>query len=241
MKAVILAGGLGKRLRSIVADRPKPMVEIDSKPFLEYQIDFIKKFEIKELILCVGHLHEWIMEYFGNGRSRGIDIKYSIEKEPLGTAGALKNAESYLKGPFLMLNGDSYFDVNLTRLLRFHLKKKMDGSNCLGTILLTRTESTKDYGTVELGADNEILTFAEKAENKNGSSGLVNAGIYVLESELLKLISANKKTSLEQEIFPLAISQNHPLYGLQSDGFFVDIGTPEGYRTFMNHLRKGTQ
>jgi D-glycero-alpha-D-manno-heptose 1-phosphate guanylyltransferase len=235
MKAVILAGGLGTRLRSIVSDRPKPMAEVDAKPFLEYQIEFLRRFEVRELVMCVGHLHQRIVDHFKNGHDWGVNITYSVESQPLGTAGALKNAEAYLNGAFLLLNGDSYFDTNLSNLLKFHLYKRSRSSNYLGTLLLTETDRPADFGSVNLDPARRIVSFAEKTQG-NGASGWINAGVYLLESRLLREVPAGKKVSLERDVFPRIIENGSRLFGLPSKGFFVDIGTPQGYRRFRNYL-----
>ena len=126
MQAIILAGGLGTRLKTLVNDRPKAMAHVNDKPFLEYQIDFLKKNNIDQIILCVGYLREKIQEYFGDGRKWDITINYAVEKKLLGTAGALKNAEKYINSSFFVLNGDSFLDIDLPGMASFHHRKKSE-------------------------------------------------------------------------------------------------------------------
>lgn len=246
MQALILAGGLGKRLRSTVNDKPKPMAEVNNKPFLEYQLEFLKGYQITHLVLCVGYLHQYIEEYFSDGSRWGVQIDYSIEEELLGTGGALKNAERYVNGTFLALNGDSYFDIDLGHLIGFHSDEKLDqmGSDLLGTIALTRVPDAQDYGTVTLDDEKKrILSFNEKVlseSTRTDNARLINAGIYVLEPDILNLIPSAKKVSMEKEVFPSLTDTQYYLRGCPLEGFFVDIGTPEGYHKFQNHLEVET-
>ena len=249
MQALILAGGLGTRLRAIVNDRPKPMASIEdsstgsAKPFLEYQLEFLKSHSITHVVLCVGHLHQHIQEYFGNGSQWGVSIDYSIEEELLGTGGAIKHAENYLNGTFLALNGDSFFDIDLGELIQFHMDKKAKGPNrCyLGTIALTKVQDATNYGLAVLNKDNTILSFAEKSAVRSaGSSDAnhINAGIYVLEPEILSSVPPFQKVSIEREVFPAVLSSGGYLGGYPADGFFIDIGTPAGYNRFRNYLKE---
>jgi NDP-sugar pyrophosphorylase family protein len=236
MQALILAGGLGTRLRSIVADRPKPMVDVGGKPFLAYQLEFLRSHQIAHLILCVGHLHEKIQEYFGHGENWGVKIDYAIEEELLGTGGALKNAEKYLNGTFLVLNGDSYFDIDLSKLVQFHNDKKNKSQSCLGAIALTEVRDARSFGSISLDAENKILSFQEKIAGSNCSTH-INAGIYILEPALVNFIPPSQKVSLERETFPMILEKGNLLFGCPSKGFFVDIGTPEGYHLFQRYIR----
>ncbi|MBI5031571.1 MAG: nucleotidyltransferase family protein [Chloroflexi bacterium] len=237
MQALILAGGLGTRLRSIVSDKPKPLANIGGKPFLEYQIEFLKKHQIDHLVLCVGYLCEQVVEYFGDGSRWDVQIDYSIEEELLGTGGAVKHAEKYLQGTFLTLNGDSFFDLDLAAFIQFHARQKSEAKQeChLGTLALTQVQDARGYGSVRLGQANRIVDFSAKSTASNGSH-LINAGIYVLEPAFLDFIPSSKRVSLEQETFPLVLEKGFHLLGYPANGFFVDIGTPTGYSVFRNHV-----
>jgi mannose-1-phosphate guanylyltransferase len=255
MQALILAGGLGTRLRSIVNDAPKPMAQMSSKPFLEHQVEFLKRHHISEFVFCVGYLHQYIQDYFGDGRRWNIRIDYSIEEELVGTGGALKQAEPFVKGPFLALNGDSFFDIDLTTLVQFHERQKLQDRHdrYLGTLALTPVADARDYGLVKLDPNQHIVRFSEKVGNgvngTNGTSGsnghhghndarLINAGIYLLEPEILRFVPPHQKVSIERETFPTVLEQGYRLGGYASDGFFVDIGTPAGYHRFQEHLQE---
>ncbi|MGH7450613.1 MAG: nucleotidyltransferase family protein [bacterium] len=234
MQALILAGGLGTRLQSVVNDKPKPMAAVSDKPFIEYQIEFLKRYGVGHLILCVGYLYEQIQDYFGNGEKWGIRIDYSIEKELLGTAGALKQAQPFIDGTFLVLNGDTYFDVNLQELIKFHQRQNAEHEG-IGTLALTERQDAKNFGSVTTDAQHRILRFEEKSERAEASK-LINAGIYVLEPEILQHISPAQKVSLEKETFPALLNQGHRLFGYETKGYFVDIGTPAGYQGFQQYI-----
>jgi len=224
MKAVILAGGLGKRLRNVVRDKPKSMAPVLEKPFLQYQIEQLKKYNIIEIVLCVGYLANEIKSYFNEGSKFGVNIGYAVEKKPLGTAGALKNARNYLGDEaFLVLNGDSYSDIDFFDFLQFHTKKRGKG-----TILLTRVRQTEDYGLVAMDGHNRITEFFEKPE-KTLSGSIINAGIYLLEPQVLNYIPEGRQISLEKEIFPLFLKKNISLFGYLTSDYFIDIGTPQKY------------
>jgi len=234
MQALILAGGLGTRLRAVLSDKPKPMATIGGKPFIEYQIAWLKKHEVTDLVLCVGYRHEQIRDYFADGERWGIKIRYSVEEELQGTAGALKLAQRYVTGPFWVLNGDSYFDIDPGKLAQFHQQMKAERGG-LGTLALTDKQDARDYGAVTLSAKNEILRFEEKSAPV-GAAKTINAGIYILEPEILNAIPAAQKVSLERETFPFVLQQGHVLFGYRSSGYFIDIGTPQGYLEFQQHI-----
>lgn len=240
MPALILAGGLGTRLRPVVDDKPKPMAGVNGKPFLEHQLAFLRRFGLSHFVLCVGYRRQQIQEYFEDGSPWGVRIDYAVEEQPLGTAGALKNAQAFVDGPFLVLNGDSFFDSDLNHLLRFHNEARQTKRGTMGTIALTRVPNAEAYGTVHLEpGSSRIVKFAEKAASATNSapSHYINAGIYVLEPEVLQRIPAAEKVSIERDVFPQLLDDGQ-LYGCYLKGFFVDIGTPEGYREFQDYLKE---
>ena len=233
MKAVILAGGLGIRLREVVHNKPKAMASVRGRPFLQYQIEQLKEYGVGEIILCVAYLAYQIKAYFKDGRDFGVKIRYATEKRPLGTGGALKNAERHLKeNAFLVLNGDTYANIDLLEFLQYHRNK---GSK--GTIALTRVAKPEEYGTVLLDGKQRIRQFLEKSKTQE-SYGIINAGIYFLEPQVLNYIPEGKQISLEREIFPHLLKKNVPLFGYLTSGYFVDIGTPEGYARIQKDLKK---
>jgi len=218
--AVILAGGLGTRLRSVVADRQKVSVEISGRPFVTYLFDQLLFSRINRAVLCTGYLGDRIKETIGNAY-KSLTIGYSQEPAPLGTAGALRNAVSTINGDqVLVLNGDSYYETDITAFWRWHQSK-----GAAGSLLLTTVPDTRRYGKVETDVQGKILRFNEKGAN--AGPGLINAGIYIISKQLIFSIPSGKKISLEQEMFPLWVNQE--LYGCSGKGRFIDIGTPEDY------------
>ena len=221
-KAVILVGGEGKRLKSVVKDVPKPMALIAGKPFLEHQLNFLKEQGLEKIILAVGHKGNIIKSYFGDGRRVELDITYSHEKRPLGTAGAVKEAEKYIDDTFFVLNGDSIAKMGLSNFLSFHQNKQG-----IASIGLTNIEDSSHHGSVVLEG-NKIKSFDEK--EKIGE-GLINCGVYLFEPRIFSLIEKGVNSSLEKEIFPKLIIRRE-LYGYNYEGYFMDIGRPETYSNF---------
>ncbi|MEK7172652.1 MAG: nucleotidyltransferase family protein [Patescibacteria group bacterium] len=219
---VILAGGLGKRLRPISKRLPKPLVKINGKCFLDILIDFWSGFGFRRFILCIGYKGRMIKDYYGTNSKKGFDILFSYEETPLGTGGAVKNAESLVvSDPFIVLNGDSFCKVNPLNLLGFHKKKK-----ALISIVLAGVSDVKDYGEVKINKAQRILSFNEK----NGASqeGLINAGIYVFNQEVFERMPNRRKFSLEKDFFPEVAGKN--IFGYTDNKLFIDIGTPARYR-----------
>lgn len=229
MQALILAGGLGKRLRTVVSDRPKPMALINGRPFLEYQIRFLAAQDVRDVVLCLGYFYRPIMEYFGNGQRFGVQMTYSIEHEPRGTGGAIKNVEPQPKQTFLVLNGDTYFEIALHELLKAH----REGGG-LATLALVEVEDASRFGAVLLDDRGFVTSFAEKS---SAGAGLINGGIYVFEPSVLDYISPRIKVSLEDEILP-ALAERSLLRGHVAQGYHVDIGTPESYAQAQCELPK---
>lgn len=223
MKSLFLAGGLGTRLRGIVNDQPKPMIFVANKPFLEYLILQLKRYGLTDIVLCIGYLGEQIRQYFDDGSRWGVHISYSYENKPLGTGGAIKLAEGFVKlvkeDKFLVMNGDSYLDVNLNMLINYHLKM-----GALATMALGEVEDASRYGAVEISENGEIKSFLEKGQGLR--SRLINGGIYVFDRKIFEYIPEGK-VSLEKEVFPKLIGQG--FYGMPINGFFIDIGIPEDY------------
>jgi NDP-sugar pyrophosphorylase family protein len=215
--AVVLAGGLGTRLRPVVADRPKVLAEVRGRPFLFYLFDQLLDARVNRAVLCTGHLGDRIEEAVGNAY-RSLAVGYSRESSPLGTAGAVRNALPHLEGErVLVLNGDSYCDTSVAAFWEWHLSK-----GAQGTLLLAAVPDTRRYGKVETDAEGRILRFCEKGTD--AGAGLVNAGIYAVSKQLIFSIPCGRRASLEQEMFPQWIGKG--LYGCSSGGRFIDIGTP---------------
>lgn len=222
MQALILAGGAGTRLRSVLGDAlNKPMAPIGEKPFLEYLIMRLQQQQIHEIILCVGYKAELIQRYFGRGDRWGVQLTYSRETEPLGTGGAVKLAEEWVHADeFVVLNGDSFFDVDLGELSSFHHEV-----GAVASLALAHVENAQRYGAVRLDSAQRIVGFAEK-DNGVGA-GLINGGIYLLTRQALDTIPTGRACSLEREVFPALLTRG--LYGRPFPGFFIDIGVPADY------------
>lgn len=222
--AVILAGGLGTRLREVVAEVPKPMAPINGHPFLEYQMQFWLKQGIRHFILSVGYKHEIISSYFGS-EYRGVTIDYVIEDVPMGTGGGLLLSLKYLSNtnPFLLLNGDSFFDVSISDLLKHHLANR-----AAVTFSLFRTREKGRYMGIQLSDDGLILSLSGV---KNQSDVLANGGVYIVDPKAFDGYQANAKQplSLESDIFPKLLKSEAGMWGHQSSGLFIDIGVPEDY------------
>lgn len=232
MKALILAGGKGTRLQSVINDIPKPMAPIAGKPFLEYIISQLKSHAIHDIILSVGYQKESIISFFSTGSKWDVNITYIQEAMPLGTGGAIREAlESIHDQDVLVMNGDSYINVDLTHYIKWHFK-----NNCIASIIIAKVNNTSRYGTVEIEREDRIVNFKEKVENKE--PGWINAGVYLFRRSVFENISPSKFYSLEKDILPNLIQEG--LYGYQCHGAFIDIGTPESYNqatSFFSNIR----
>lgn len=228
MKALILAGGFGTRLRGIIEDKPKSMAPVANRPFLVYLTLQLKEQGLTDIVLCIGYRGEQIEKYFDDGSRWGVHIAYSQEKEPLGTGGAMNLAEGLIRGEnFLVMNGDSFLDVDLNGLVEFHLERE-----ALATMALVEVKDPARYGTVEINERGEIESFGEKG--KSSRSKLVNGGVYVLNREIFEYIPEGK-VSLEKEVFPKLVGKG--FCGVPVKGFFVDIGVPEDYKRLQENSR----
>jgi D-glycero-alpha-D-manno-heptose 1-phosphate guanylyltransferase len=223
MKAIVLAGGLGTRLRSVLGDIPKPMAPVNGRPFLEFLLLMLKEWGVSDIVLSIGHRKEVIEEFAGDGRAWGLSILYAREDLPLGTGGAIREAmKQYPDNEYLVLNGDSYFEVDFHSFLFFHRMKEANA-----TIALTSLDDVDRYGRIELNEAGEITAFHEKQGN---GPGTVNAGIYLLDRSVLTAIPNTGPVSFEREVLPGLIGAG--LYGSVHRGFFIDIGIPDDYRKF---------
>lgn len=220
-EAVILAGGLGTRLRSVVSDLPKPMAPVNGRPFLDYQLAYLAFFGVKKVILAVGYLHEKIIQHYGD-HFGNLSIEYSIEHEPLGTGGALKLAlEKTTVNPILVTNGDTFFELELSKFRDFYRMR-----DARLTIALREVDDTSRYGKITIDWDGRITEFSEKSEE--GGPGFINGGIYLLDKNFFSSFQLPDKFSLERD-FLQQIYKTHPIYGMICRKYFVDIGVPEEY------------
>lgn len=226
MPVVVLCGGLGTRLRPVVAEVPKVLAPVAERPFLGYLLDHLRGQGVREVVLSTGYRGDLVRAYAGDGARWGVQVRYAEEPEPLGTGGALRfTAEAVgLHTSFFVMNGDTFFSGSLGRLARFHRER----SEAIASMALVRVERPDRYGTVALEPERgRVVGFAEKQLGHEGG-GWINAGVYVLEPELIADIPAGRKSSLEGNVFPRWIDQG--LYGCPFEGaVFLDIGTPEDY------------
>ncbi|MDA8235487.1 MAG: sugar phosphate nucleotidyltransferase [Clostridia bacterium] len=225
MKAIIMAGGEGSRLRPLTCDRPKPLTPVLNRPVMEHIINLLKKHGITEIGVTLQYLPQAIQDYFGDGSEFGVSLQYFIEETPLGTAGSVKNAGDFLDQTFLVISGDALTDFNLTRAVTYHLEKAS-----MATLVLTRVDSPLEYGVVITGVDGAITRFLEKPSWGEVFSDTVNTGIYVLEPEVLEYFSPGQKFDFSQDLFPLLLKDGKPMYGCVLPGYWCDIGNLEQYR-----------
>jgi len=225
MEAIILAGGLGTRLRSTVPDLPKPLAPVGAKPFLGHLLDYWQGQGVKRFILSVGYKHELIRECFGS-RYQNAEVDYAVETEPLGTGGGLLLSVKQLrsKEPFLVLNGDTFFAVNLVDLLNCHAQSEADM-----TLSLVEVPENKRYSGVLLDKDGMVRSMEARSESSKIS--LVNGGVYMMENNLLSIFEKNvsKKISLEDELLSRLFKQKKRIAGFLGSGAFIDIGVPQDY------------
>jgi mannose-1-phosphate guanylyltransferase len=234
VKAVILVGGEGTRLRPLTYSIVKAMVPVLNKPFIEYVIRYLRNHNIKEIILAMGYKPDCITDYFGDASQLGAKLIYSVESEPLGTAGAIKNAEQYIDDTFFIMNGDIFTDLNLTDMLSFHKNK---GAKV--TIALTPVEDPTRFGVVETDSNRRVTRFVEKPSRDQVTSNMVNAGVYITETEVLKRVPQGKRFMFERDVFPALLAEGEPVFGYATDAYWIDTGTPEQYLQLSSDLMFG--
>lgn len=221
VKAVLLAGGLGTRLRSVVPSAPKVLAPVGKGAFLGLLVEQLRSQGIRRLVMCTGYLAGQVEDEFGDGSALGIAIEYSKEEQPLGTAGAVRRAEHYLRDvpDFFVMNGDSFLEIDFRNLMDFHRSR-----DAMATLAVLRVQDTSRYGTVHVDAVSRVKGFAEKT----GSDlpGLVNGGVYVFKHSVLQYIP-EYPASLERDVFPALL--DHGVYAQEQHGMFIDIGTPADY------------
>ena len=235
MKAILLAGGKGTRLRPLTIHTPKPIVPIFNRPFLHYQIDLLKQVpEIDEVILSLNYQPRRIEEIFGDGADVGIKIRYVVEPAPLGTAGAIKYAGDNLTESVVVFNGDVLTEIDLAAVIRLHRERQ-----ARATIVLTPVDNPTAYGLVETDAQGNIERFLEKPKPDEITTNNINAGIYVLEPDTFDRIPSDVAWSIERSYFPSLIERGETFVGYVYDGYWIDIGTPEKYRQVHRDIMDG--
>lgn len=234
MQAILLAGGLGTRLRSVVSDRPKPMALIEGKPFMEYVVHELSRYGIRDIVFAVGYKGTMVEEFFGDGKAFGITASYAYEEELLGTAGAIKNAGKQIyEDWFFVLNADTFYQLDYRRLMEVRDRRSLDFA-----LVLRQVPDVSRYGRAVLVQD-MLVEFNEKTTRP--APGTINGGVYLMKRELLAEIPEGK-VSLENEMIPKWMGMEKAgrrLGGIVNDGYFIDIGVPEDYYHFQEDVRKG--
>ncbi len=235
MKAVILVGGQATRLQPLTFNTPKAIVPVLNIPFLEHVISHLARHQVKDIILAQGHLARPIEGYLGDGSQFGVKLSYVAEDTPLGTAGAVKNAERHLdEETFLVLNGDVFTDLDITALIDFHRQRKAKA-----TIALAPVDDPTAYGLIETDAEGRVTRWLEKPSRGEVTTNMINAGTYVLEPDVLTQIPPQKKVSIERETFQQLLAQEEPMYAYSSSAYWIDMGTPEKYLQLHRDLLSG--
>jgi D-glycero-alpha-D-manno-heptose 1-phosphate guanylyltransferase len=226
MEAIILAGGLGSRLKAAVPDAPKPMAPINGRPFLEYLLDYWIGQGVDRFVLSVGYKREIIEDHFA-ASYKGIEVDYAVEDYPRGTGGGLLLALKHLRqsGTFLILNGDTFFEVNLVLMRRYHQSRHAEA-----TIVLREVDANSRYASVEIDKDGKITAFDSRARTPGRT--LINGGVYLAEKSAFAgmLPESDGPVSIEDQLYPRMLAAGRRMYGFQSSGRFIDIGIPEDYQ-----------
>ena len=235
MKAILLAGGKGTRLRPLTIHTPKPIVPIFNRPFLHYQIDLLKQVpEIDEVILSLNYQPRRVEEIFGDGSELGIKIRYVVEPAPLGTAGAVRYAGDNLTESVVVFNGDVLTEIDLGAVIRLHRERQAKA-----TIVLTPVENPVAYGLVETDSSGNVTRFLEKPSPDEITTNNINAGIYVLEPDTFDRIPKDVSWSIERSFFPSLIERRETFVAYVYAGYWIDIGTPEKYTQVHRDIMDG--
>lgn len=235
MKAVVMAGGEGSRLRPLTANRPKPMVPVCNQPIMEHILTLLKRHNVDEVVATLYYLADEIQNHFGDGSDFGVQMHYSIESVPLGTAGSVKKAEGFLKdGTFLIVSGDALTDCDLTKAIAYHKEKKS-----LATLILYRVPSPLDFGVVITDDDGRIVRFQEKPSMSEVFSDTVNTGMYILEPEIFEYMRENEVYDWSGDIFPKLLNEKRPMFGYIMEEYWTDVGSFSQYREAQEDMLQG--
>jgi mannose-1-phosphate guanylyltransferase / phosphomannomutase len=226
MRAVLMAGGSGTRLRPLTCDLPKPMVPVLNRPIAEHIINLLRRHHITEIIATLHYLPDALRDYFQDGSDFGVQMTYAVEEDqPLGTAGCVKNIAELLDGTFLVVSGDSITDFDLTAAIQFHQQKRSKA-----TLILTRVPNPIEFGVVITDKDGRINRFLEKPSTSEVFSDTVNTGTYILEPEVLDYLPADEESDFSKDLFPLMLDKGEPMYGYVAEGYWCDVGHLDAYR-----------
>ncbi|MCE5258934.1 MAG: NTP transferase domain-containing protein [Chloroflexi bacterium] len=224
MKAVVMAGGAGSRLRPLTINRPKPMVPMVNKPVIGHILDLLKRHGITDVVITLQYMAEDIQDYLGDGRNLGMNIQYSIEETPLGTAGSVKQAQAWLDDTFMVISGDSITDIDLNAVIEYHKAK-----HAKATLTLYRVPNPLEYGVIIVNEDGHVQQFLEKPSWGEVISDTVNTGIYVLEPEVLDLMEPGVSFDFSKDLFPILLERNEPMFGYIAEGYWCDVGNLAEY------------
>ncbi|MGA9771148.1 MAG: NDP-sugar synthase [Blastocatellia bacterium] len=224
MQALILAGGKGTRLRPLTMHTPKPIVPIANRPFLLYQLELLKRADVRDVILSLSYQPQKIEDKLGDGTDYDVKISYTVEASPLGTAGAYRNAAGLIRETTVVFNGDVLTDIDINEVLRFHRER-----NAMATIVLAPVANPTAYGLVETDSENHVRRFLEKPKPDEVTCDTINAGIYILEPRVLDYIPEGEPFMFEYGVFPQLLERSEPFYGYTWRGYWRDIGTASSY------------
>jgi mannose-1-phosphate guanylyltransferase len=231
MKAVVLVGGEATRLRPLTCNTPKIMVPVLNRPFFEHVVGYLKAHNITDIVLAVGKSPEQVQNYFGDGKKYGVRITYSTESYPLGTAGAVKNAEDLLNDSLIVFNGDTFTDIDLGGMMRLHRKNR-----AIASLALTPADDPTAYGVVETDSQGKVKHFVEKPSRDSVTTNMINAGIYILEPDILSYIAPGAFSMFEHDVFPRLLEKGLAIYGYPFKDYWIDIGTPDKYLKLQHDL-----
>ncbi len=236
MKAVVMAGGEGSRLRPLTIMRPKPMVPTVNKPIMSHILELLKRHGFTDVVVTLQYLPDQIQDFYGTGASLGMTISYSVEETPLGTAGSVKHAQAMLdtKEPFLIISGDALTDFRLDEIVEYHKRK-----GAKATLVLYHVPNPLEYGVIITDRDGRITQFLEKPSWSEVISDTVNTGIYVLDPSVLEDIPEDRPFDFSKELFPLMLQRGDPLYGYIADGYWCDVGNMTEYVRACSDLLAG--
>ncbi|MSQ24806.1 MAG: NDP-sugar synthase [Dehalococcoidia bacterium] len=233
LQAVILAGGEGKRLRPLTSRLPKPMIPLVNRPFLLHMIEYLAHHGVTDILLAMGYLPGPIRNHFGDGTGLGVNLTYSVEEKPLGTAGAVKLLERYLTGTCIVFNGDIVTDLDLSEHLRLHRERRAQAS-----LFLVRVDDPSRFGVVETDASGRVLHFTEKPNREEARANTINGGCYILEPSVLAHVPPGEYHMFEHGLFPKLLQIGAPMYAYAPPAYWNDVGTPASYlqvhRDFLN-------
>lgn len=234
MKAVILVGGEGTRLRPLSYILPKAMMPVLGKPFLEHLISRLRAHRVDEIVLALSYKAQLLMDHFGDGSRLGVRLHYCLEDPPLGTAGAVKNAARYLDGSVFVLNGDIFTDLDFSAMLEFHRARRSEV-----TIALTPVEDPSTFGVVEADASGRVVGFVEKPPSGQAKTNMINAGVYIVEPDIVELVPDRCFYMFERNLFPQCLDEKMAFFAYPMNDYWIDMGTVERYRQLNCDLIRG--